>query len=250
VSDMTDTSFPTSDGGTAASAEAVEAAWSASSAVREFSGTHRTIRGLTRVFAPVVAAWQPGDDRRTRALAKAMEFAVEGTRFHHSLEDNHYWPALLANGANEALLQPLMEEHHQLDPIVDQLDAQAQAVDKNPANERALSSAKTLFAQFADHLLVHLDHEEPIFFPLLAQYLPETEAHSLAVKAGKSAPRRGFLWIMAGAAYAMRPREAEEFLHALPKPIVWLRPVLLRQYRRNCQTLGIDPTELGRVQAA
>jgi hypothetical protein len=48
----------------------------------------------------------------------------------------------------------------------------------------------------------------------------------------------------------MRPREADEFLHSLPKPIVWLRPVLLARYRRNCQLLGIDPTELGRINAA
>jgi hemerythrin-like domain-containing protein len=218
--------------------------------VREFAGIHRTIRGLIEIFAPVVAAWQAGDDRRTQALAKTIEFAVEGTRFHHSLEDNDYWPALIANGADEALLQPLMDEHRQLDPILDQLDAQAQVLHKNPGDERALSSSKTLFAQVADHLPRHLDHEEPIFFPLLARYLPETEAHTLAVKAAKNAPRRGFPWIMAGATYAMRPREAQEFLHALPKPLIWLRPVLLRKYRRDSQVLGIDPTELGRRQAA
>jgi hypothetical protein len=107
-----------------------------------------------------------------------------------------------------------------------------------------------MVAELADHLLRHLDHEEPIFFPLLAQYLPDSEAHAMSLKAAKSAPKRGFSWVMAGATYAMRPREAEEFLHSLPKPIQWLRPVMLRRYRRNCKVLGIDPGELGRVSAA
>jgi hemerythrin-like domain-containing protein len=230
--------------------QSVEAAWSASSAVREFSGTHRTIRALIGVFTPVVTGWQQGDDKRTRALAEAVAFAVEGTRFHHSVEDNDYWPAVIRNGADEAALRPLMDEHHDLDPILDQLDAQAKALHNNPDDEHALSSTKTLFGELADHLQAHLDHEEPIFFPLLAEYLPEKEGHRLAVKAGKSAPRKGFSWIMAGATYAMRPREADEFLHSLPKPLMWLRPVLLGRYRKNCRLLGIHPSELGRINAA
>jgi hemerythrin-like domain-containing protein len=226
---------------------AIQRAWSASSAVREFSGIHRTIRGLIRVLQPAVAASQPGDDRRTRVAAKAMAFAVEGTRFHHSLEDNDYWPALIANGADKSLLEPLMAEHHELDPVLDELDAQTGALAANLSDEPALSASKELFVALGDHLLPHLDHEEPIFFPLLAQYLPESEAHTLSVKAAKSAPRSGISWIMAGATYAMRPREGNEFLRALPKPVVWLRPMLLRRYRRDCATLGVDPTELSRV---
>jgi hemerythrin-like domain-containing protein len=233
----------------ASDSQALQAAWSASTAVREFSGTHRTIRGLIRVFMPAVAGWHPGDDKRTRVLAKALAFSVEGTRFHHSLEDNDYWPALVANGADEAELHPLMVEHHELDPILDELDARASALRQDPTDGAALSASKALFSQLADHLLLHLDHEEPIFFPLLARYLPEDEAHKLALKAAKTAPRAGFSWIIAGATYAMQPRESQEFLHALPKPAVWLRPVLLRRYRKDCQMLGIDPTELGRQAA-
>jgi hypothetical protein len=180
-------------------------------------------------------------------VAKALAFAVEGTRFHHSLEDNDYWPALIANGADESRLEPLMVEHHELDPILDRLDSQAEALAAKPTDELALSSSKELFVNFAEHLLVHLDHEEPIFFPLLAQHLSDREAHTLAVKAGKSAPRTGFWWIMAGATYAMRPQESGEFLRALPKPVVWLRPMLLRRYRKECAILGIDPQELSRV---
>src|SRR6516165_148895 len=90
---------------TDAHGKAIQSAWSASSAVREFSGTHRTIRGLIRIFQPAVDASQPGDEKRNKAVAKALAFAVEGTRFHHSLEDNDYWPALIANGAERSRLE-------------------------------------------------------------------------------------------------------------------------------------------------
>ena len=190
---------PPGNGTTDASEGAIQNAWSASSAVREFSGTHRTIRGLIHIFRLAVTAAQPGDEKRTRAVAKALAVAVEGTRFHHSLEDNDYWPALIANGADRALIEPLMVEHHELDPILDSLDKQAQALAAKPTDELALSSSKELFVNSAEHLLTHLDHEEPIFFPLLAQYLSDREARTLSLKAGKSAPRTGFSWIMARA---------------------------------------------------
>ena len=234
---------------TDASTDAVEAAWAASSAVREFSGIHRTIRGLTLLLLPAVLRSRSDDRKRTRAVAEVIGFTVAGLRFHHSLEDDDYWPAIVANGADQASLEPLIVEHHQLIPILDGLAAQTQALVKDPGDRLALSSCQTLFQELADHLVVHLDHEEPIFFPLLAQHLPDAQAHALALKAAKSAPRKGFSWIMAGATYAMRPREADEFLRSLPKPLVWSRPLLLRSYRRNCRALGIDPTGLSRADA-
>jgi hemerythrin-like domain-containing protein len=247
---MDDTSSSRVERTTNASVDAIEAAWAASSTVREFSGVHRTIRGLTMLFMPAVSSSRPGDRKRARAVADVITFTVEGVRYHHSLEDDDYWPAIVANGADQALLEPLILEHHQLDPILDRLDTQARALVKDPVDELALSSCQASFRELADHLSVHLDHEEPIFFPLLAQYLPDGQAHTLAVKAAKNAPRKGFFWIMAGATYAMRPREADEFLRSLPKPLVWSRPLLLRSYRKHCRLLGIDPTELSRAHAS
>lgn len=244
---MGDRGFQRGDATDRINVQSIATAWAASSTVREFSGIHRTIRGLVVLFMPAVADARPADEKRTRALANAILFAVEGTRFHHSLEDDDYWPALIANGADGAVLDPLMAEHHELVPLLDKLDAAAEALRTDPSDEAALSSCKTLFGEFANHLLVHLDHEEPIFFPLLVEHLPEAQAHTLALKAAKSAPRKGFSWIMAGATYAMRPREAEEFFRSLPKPLVWSRPLFLRRYRKDCKTLGIDPAELSRA---
>jgi hypothetical protein len=96
-------------------------------------------------------------------------------------------------------------------------------------------------AKFGDLVREHLDEEEPIMFPMLEQYISDTEAHGIASRVAKSAPKKGISWIMGGATYAMTPAETENFISAFPKPIIWIRPLLLRTYRRNCATLGLEP---------
>ncbi len=75
---------------------------------------------------------------------------------------------------------------------------------------------------------------------MLEQHISDAEAHAMAAQAARSAPKKGISWLMGGVAYAMTPPERANFLTAFPKPIVWLRPLLLRKYRRNCAALGLD----------
>ncbi|MGH9029344.1 MAG: hemerythrin domain-containing protein [Acidimicrobiales bacterium] len=220
-------------------------AWSSSAAVKEFTATHRMIRRLSAMLRSAVQATGHEDgSARTRTLAKAMQFTVDGIRFHHALEDREYWPAIVANGADESELKPLMTEHEELDPIIDQLEDRTQRLLKNPSDADAIDSSKELFGVFADHISVHLDHEEPIFFPLLGKYLTDDEAKRIHKRVAKDAPRKGVSWLMGGVTYAMTPEEATEFLAALPKPITWLRPLLLQRFKRNCTALGVDPASM------
>jgi hypothetical protein len=89
----------------------------------------------------------------------------------------------------------------------------------------------------------HLDHEEPIFFPLLTQYMPDAENEQLATELAKKAPRKGLSWLIGGVNYGMTPEQASEFLAAFPKPIQWMQPLLLRKYKKGCGVLGVDPAE-------
>ena len=47
-------------------------------------------------------------------------------------------------------------------------------------------------------MLRHLDNEEPIFFPLLAQYMPDDESERIARVLAKKAPRKGISGLWAG----------------------------------------------------
>ncbi len=98
--------------------------------------------------------------------------------------------------------------------------------------------------RFKDDLLTHLDNEEPIFFPLLNRYMPDDESGRLAAELAKKAPRKGISWLMGGVGYAMTKEQSTEFLATFPRPIQWMRPLLLRKYKRNCGVLGVDPALL------
>jgi hemerythrin-like domain-containing protein len=212
-----------------------------SAATREFTGVHNMIRGLIHLVDTGLGSVRTGNDAQVRTLADLGQFGVVGTRFHHQVEDRHYWPAIVTNGADPAELEQLAEEHHELDPLLDRMEEVVAELAAHPGDAGALESLRSVFADYRTHMLGHLDHEEPIFFPLLDQHMPDAEAERLAAQVAKSAPRKGISWLMGGVQYAMTDSEAAAFLHSFPKPVLWFRPLMLRTYRKNCAVLGVDP---------
>jgi hemerythrin-like domain-containing protein len=210
-------------------------------AVREFKGIHNMIRGLLHLLESAVATAKPNDVKQMKTLADFGSFAVVGTHFHHSAEDDYYWPAIEKNGANSALLEPLVEEHHQIDPLLDETQAAFTALRNRPVNSGSLEPLEKLIGRFKDDMLRHLDHEEPIFFPLLTEFMPDSESEEIAAVLAKKAPRKGISWLMGGVEYGMTEDQASAFLATFPKPIQWLHPVFMRKYRKDCGTLGVDP---------
>jgi Hemerythrin HHE cation binding domain len=181
-----------------------------------------------------------GNPTRAKLLADLVLFGVSGLRFHHHVEDDEYWPAIVAKGANGALLEPLQASHRELDPMLDRLETEAGRLKTDPT-DATLASVAELLPGFRDHVRAHLDEEEPIMFPMLDEYISDPEAHAIAARAAKTAPRKGISWLMGAISYSMTPAEADNFLGAFPKPIIWLQPLFLRTYHRNCRALGISP---------
>jgi len=210
-------------------------------AVREFTGIHNMIRGLIRLVDTGFSSADSAVPAQMAVLADAALFAVEGTRFHHQGEDEKYWPAVIANGADASVFEPLTKEHHEIEPLLDDMDRAARGLKAASNDAGKFDTLRGLFGQFRDHILTHLDNEEPIFFPLLNEYLPDDQAERLATAMAKKAPRKGISWLMGGVEYAMTDAQAAEFLRPFPKPIVWLRPLFLRTYRKNCGVLRVDP---------
>jgi hemerythrin-like domain-containing protein len=210
-------------------------------AVREFTGIHNMIRGLLRLMDAALAKANPADAKQMKVLSGFGLFSVEGTLFHHTTEDDYFWPAITRNGADPVLLEPLVKEHHEIDPLLDETRAAFAALGQGSTTTQAFDAVKVLADRFREHMLTHLDHEEPIFFPLLTQYMPDDEAERFAAELAKKAPRKGITWLMGGVEYGMTKEQASEFLATFPKPIQWAHPLLLRKYRKDCGVLGVDP---------
>jgi hemerythrin-like domain-containing protein len=212
-------------------------------AVREFTGVHNMIRGFIRLMDSAVSKANPDNSEQMKVLSDYGKFAVAGAHFHHTSEDDYYWPAVERNGADRSLLEPLIREHHMIDPLLDEMKRAFEALEDGPTDAQSIESLRVLVRQFNDGMLSHLDHEEPIFFPLLTQYMPDAENEQLVKELAKKSPRKGLSWLIGGVEYGMTPEQASELLAAFPKPIRWVRPLLLRKYRKGCGVLGVDPAE-------
>ncbi len=210
-------------------------------AVREFTGIHSMIRGMMRLLESAVSEARPGDTKQLKVLSEFGLFAVAGTHFHHGSEDDYFWPAIVRNGADESLLEPLVKEHHLLDPLLDETERAFQGLGNGVSDAQAIESLSVLVGHFKHDMLTHLDHEEPIFFPLLAKYMPDAETERLGAELAKKSPREGISWLMGAVEYGMTKEQATEFLATFPKPIQWIRPLLLRKYKSGCGVLGVDP---------
>jgi Hemerythrin HHE cation binding domain len=137
----------------------------------------------------------------------------------------------------------LITEHQVIDPLLDEMKGAFEALENGPTDTQTMESLGVLVTQFRDQMLTHLDHEEPIFFPLLTKYLPDAENEQLAAELAKKSPRKGISWLMGGVEYGMTAEQSSEFLANFPKPIQWMRPLLLRKYKKGCGVLGVDPAE-------
>ena len=200
------------------------------------------IRGLIRLMNGAVSKVDPGNAKQTKVLGGFGLFAVAGTHFHHHSEDDFYWPAIEKNGADPALLEPLVEEHKAIDPLLDETQRAFESLKHGSTDAKGIASLKVLIERFGDDMVRHLDNEEPIFFPLLEKYMPDDQSAKLARELAKQAPRKGLSWLIGGVEYGMTSDQATEFLATFPKPIQWMHPLLMRKYAKDCRVLGVDPT--------
>jgi hemerythrin-like domain-containing protein len=197
------------------------------------------IRGLLRLMESAGSEVVPGNAKQMKVLADLGLFGVAGAHFHHSSEDNYYWPAIEKNGADPSLLAPLVKEHHVIDPLLDEMQRAFESPE--PTNAETLETVNVLVGRFRRDMLAHLDHEEPIFFPLLTEFMPDDESERLAAELAKKSPRKGISWLMGGVEYGMTSEQSAEFLATFPKPIKWMRPMFLRKCKKDCGVLGVDP---------
>ena len=145
-----------------------------------------------------------------------LGLTVAGAHFHHTTEDDYYWPAVERNGADAVLLEPLVEEHRMIVPLLDETEKAFAALNAGPLGSGSVESLRNQVSPFKGDMLRHLDNEEPIFFPLLAQYMPDDESEKIAAVLAKKAPRKGISWLMGGVEHGMTREQSTEFLATFP----------------------------------
>ena len=198
--------------------------------VREFQMVHDAMRHAVAVLADAGAGLTPGPSTKARQLGAFADFLLVFVHHHHSGEDEHWWPSLRERSAAAGtVLAPLTDDHHDLDPLLDALRGHAAQL-KAGAHDPGAVARDT--AALRDHLLEHLAAEEPVLFPLLTEHMDKDEAERLGRLMAKSAPKSGLSYLLGLLDDTASPQEQQLILGKMPPPIRWLRPLMLRSYRK------------------
>lgn len=203
--------------------------------VREFQLVHDAMRHAVRLLADATGRVQPGASPHATELGRYTGCLLDFVHHHHTGEDDHWWPALQAStDAAGTVLSPLTDDHHQLDPLIEALRGHAAAL---RAGTHDVAAVRRDAGALRDHLLAHLEAEEPVLFPLLADHLSPAEAERLGKVMAGSAPRKGLSYLLGAMDAAATPEQQQVILSKMPLPIRLLRPWMLRTYRRKVAVL-------------
>ncbi len=145
----------------------------------EFRMIHDIIRRdlvVVRDLSTSVADGAPSEAVRTQVAAMAVSSPIWTLRVsclrycrfvhgHHVHEDSMFFPNLVrANPALNPSVERLKREHQTVARLLDGIEAQTQALDRDGTARGALTTA---LDELADHLLTHLDWEEDAILPTL-----------------------------------------------------------------------------------
>jgi Hemerythrin HHE cation binding domain len=211
----------------------------------DFSLMHAAHDAFTRDLARLADAAAAGRAGQPSVRAGWATFSRQ-LSVHHTAEDTALWPALQAKvtrPAEIAVLDDMVAEHAQIDPLLAQIDrALADAAAAGPADAADGSTTdadggNSLAASAGDLerlLTAHLRHEEEKALPLVAAYLGAKGwaafGRAVARLHGLSGAAEFFPWMLDGADAATR----KHLLALLPLPVRLIhRAVWAPRYART-----------------
>jgi hypothetical protein len=210
---------------------------------------HDAMRSGARQLAGALAAMDPTDAPRVRALRWWCDGFIGELHAHHTVEDELFFPALAARVPTFATEQDavLAAEHVELDAIMGALQAAvrglAEGLDVAGQHAAATASAEAL-ADFLDH---HLGIEDADVLPLFARHFTAEEYQRLDDQALKSIGPRQLLFTIPWAVSAGDPETRSQALADAPVPIRIIWALTRRRYvRRTTLAMGAPAMAVAR----
>ena len=190
-----------------------------SAAVAPFYAIHRKMRIDTRRYVIAVETATEAD-RAGRLIPLARWAAGFGRELHlhHTVEDDHFFPALVERSPEAAaILAGLEHDHEVVAGILKQWGPAARdladpAVDFETARADVLELAVTL----RDLLAVHLDIEDAEIVPRLDEVFTEAELEAIDARVKRSLPKRGLSFAVPWNVEALDPATRDELIRTAP----------------------------------
>jgi hemerythrin-like domain-containing protein len=137
---------------------------------------HRALRRNARRLADATASYDRQDPRRTRALVRWCRGFIEELHCHHTIEDDAFFPALVARVPEAAeLIARTDAEHATMDEIFVRMEAGLTTLASGGPAHGLHESARDL----ADLLDDHLAFEDAEVIPLFEQHFTADEYRAL-----------------------------------------------------------------------
>jgi len=183
---------------------------------------HRVFRREAALLPKIVRAVAERDGAAIARTADAIDEYVDVLRNHHAVEDQLIWPRLRERAWTEALSQHMEKQHAAIDGSLEAVGF-ALAVWRMSG---ARSDAEALAAAFDEHrvcLVEHLDEEEALALPQIAEYLTAEEWAEVGARGLERVPRDKLLLALGAILEEATPEEAAYLLSKVPltRCVMW-----------------------------
>lgn len=198
---------------------------------------HRIFRRESALLPRLVRAVPDGGAARATKVAHHLREYLEGLHSHHSLEDELVWPLLRERAPDDALVARMEEQHRRIDEtlvaVTDWMPAWERAADHIAGEELALALDEHRTA-----LLEHLDDEERLVLPLIAEHLTVAEWDLVGRRGLERVPKDKLLLALGALLEEATPAERAYFLGRAPLVgrLLW-KTVGRRRYATACRAL-------------
>lgn len=204
--------------------------------VSGYLAIHDAMRAANRQLVTGLANAAPIDRRRAAAVGRWFRGYSDELRTHHHIEDDLFFPQLLARVPDYATYADgLADDHHRLDELIDAIrDAIARwgAATDEIEGACALSEVSWLAMELDEFLAEHLAIEDADVIPLFQRHFDADEYAELERGAGRAITLRQALftvpWYMATA----EPTTAERTRREAPLPLRIIYVLTRRRYAR------------------
>lgn len=195
---------------------------------------HRVFRRESRLLPRLVESTESGDGERARVIADHVRQYAFGLRHHHHVEDELIWSLLHERAAaNEALVGRMEDQHSALDFTLEQI-ARRLAIWEGAPGPDARDALVSALDDHAEVLIRHLNDEETLVLPLVAEHLSVPEWEVVGRRGLETLPKNKVMIALGAILEDATPDERRYFLGKVPAigRLFW-HAVGKRQYARD-----------------
>ncbi len=150
-----------------------------------YYAVHTALRAAPHRLVAAVPGVDPGDRRRTAAIARYWRGFAGEVLAHHAIEDDVFFPALVAEiPATADLLVRSDADHHRLDELMAACGAAVERVEHG--SRPAVGDLTDALRALADHMDAHLAFEDAEILPLFQHRFTAEAYEALEARAHKS----------------------------------------------------------------